>query len=505
MGTPKLLSLIQRLPWLALVFVAGLILGLLLVVNVLLAYRSAGRLVGDHLATEAGRHISSLEQRAREAAAVTSERLDGLLDELKSERAGEIAWIRIANQDGRITARTSGASDGPIARSTLDALLDLREHSVRETRARAEGDVLVVTLPFRFRPASERPDPGRELTSAARPGFMVAEAALILGGPADPFWPLRRALVVGLSAAVALIAAMVSGALLFPRFLRGKRLEHQLAVARRVQQELLPRDYAGGDGLDVAAVCLPAWQVGGDYYDVFPVRNGQVALALGDVAGKGLPAALIMSFLHGAVRTASGLTPETNHSQLVAGLNELLLVRTAEERFVTLFWAFVDQAQGTLRYVNAGHLPPILVRGGSGETAGVDRLDRGGPVLGLLPGARYDHAEVPFRAGDLLVLYSDGLAEATDAADTEFGEERLLGIVLKHRERPATEVLAAILDEVKRFVGAKPFQDDLTVLVVARPADDIQQPAPGLHVQGLNEIGNDLNEIGTEQSREPAP
>jgi sigma-B regulation protein RsbU (phosphoserine phosphatase) len=149
-------------------------------------------------------------------------------------------------------------------------------------------------------------------------------------------------------------------------------------------------------------------------------------------------------------------------------LNELLCTRTSQERFASLVWCFLDRDSGALRYVNAGHLPPLLVsrNGGAPE---IRRLEEGGPVLGLLPAAEYHHGTTQCRAGDLLVLYSDGVIEASDAADREFGMERFCEILRRNWRRPVGEVVSEVVGQVRAFLGEAQLQDDLTLLVVRVP------------------------------------
>jgi sigma-B regulation protein RsbU (phosphoserine phosphatase) len=140
-------------------------------------------------------------------------------------------------------------------------------------------------------------------------------------------------------------------------------------------------------------------------------------------------------------------------------------MKTARERFVSLFWCYFDRRAAVLRYVNAGHLPPLLIRQ-NGASQEVRRLDSGGPVLGLLPGARYIQAEVPIQPGDLLVVFSDGILEAANSRDEEFGEEGVIASVERHRNMPPVELCAAILNDVRAFLGKELPQDDQTLLVV---------------------------------------
>jgi len=204
--------------------------------------------------------------------------------------------------------------------------------------------------------------------------------------------------------------------------------------------------------------------VGGDLYDVFDTDDGEVALILGDVSGKGLPAALLMGVVQGAVRASSGSGAAANHEQAAERLNQLLCMKTARERFVSLFWCYFDGHASRLRYINAGHLPPLLIRSDGSEPK-VVRLDEGGPVLGLLPGARYVQVVVDVHPGDLLVVYSDGILEAENAHGEEFGEAGVIACIARHPNATPGEICAAVLEDVRVFLGSGLPQDDQTLLI----------------------------------------
>jgi len=184
-----------------------------------------------------------------------------------------------------------------------------------------------------------------------------------------------------------------------------------------------------------------------------------------------------MGLVHGAGRSSSWAGSRIEHEEASQKLNDLLCMRTAVERFASLFWCYYDPAENQLRYVNAGHLPPFVVTGANGSAEPrLERLEDGGPVLGVIPGAMYRQGSVEFRAGDMLVLYSDGVVEASNAANEEFGEERLARLVLANRKRPAIEIRDEILRQVRAFVGGEQFQDDLTLLVV-RAGSEVAGPS----------------------------
>ena len=233
-----------------------------------------------------------------------------------------------------------------------------------------------------------------------------------------------------------------------------------LAEALKIQQRLLPQQIPQIDGWEVAASWQPASGVGGDCYDAIRFTPSRLAMSIADVVGKGIPAALLMSNLQAAVRAFAA---ETVEPQALCGqVNRILCGNIAEGRFISFFYCVLDAAEGTLTYSNAGHYLPALVR----ADGTVVRLDRGGPVLGVLAHADYDQADVALAPGDRLVLFTDGLTEARNAADEEFGEQRLLEAAIRHRACSAPALQARLASEVAAFTGGR-VQDDATLIVAA--------------------------------------
>jgi sigma-B regulation protein RsbU (phosphoserine phosphatase) len=181
--------------------------------------------------------------------------------------------------------------------------------------------------------------------------------------------------------------------------------------------------------VEFAASAVAADHVGGDFYDIFEAAPGKTAVVLGDVSGKGVSAALLVSVLQGAIRSSTS----SRHESACDRMNRMLCELTARARFATLFWGVFDSESGTLRYVNTGHAAPILIRQGQNR---IERLDQGGPVLGLLPSARYSAGSVKIEAPNMLILYSDGVNEAAHENEEEFGEDRVKEIV-SHSEGAA--------------------------------------------------------------------
>lgn len=237
-------------------------------------------------------------------------------------------------------------------------------------------------------------------------------------------------------------------------------LERELEIAREVQRELLPRQAPELCGVELAAACLPAIGVGGDYYDFLPFAEDRIGLVVADVSGKGIPAALLMAGLQGSVRTLA--LPSLSPAEINRRLNEVLLRSTSDSRYATLFLAFYDARIRRLVYSNAGHYPPLHL--GSG---GIRRLAAGGRPLGLLEDSSYGEGASELAPGDLLVLYTDGVIESAGAGGKEFGEERLVSVVERHRQRPLPAILSAVLEELERWRGNSPPSDDVT-LVLAR-------------------------------------
>jgi sigma-B regulation protein RsbU (phosphoserine phosphatase) len=236
--------------------------------------------------------------------------------------------------------------------------------------------------------------------------------------------------------------------------------EHEIAEARAIQEGFLPKEIPQLAGYEIAAAWQSARVVGGDYFDVLPFDGEMRGLCIADVAGKGLPAAMLMSNLQAAVRglASPSLAPE----ELCSRLNALLCRNMASDRFVTLFYAQLDGASRRLRYVSAGHNPPFIVR----RDGSYERLDEGGGVLGVFPNQAFNGDIVQLHSGDRLVLYTDGLTEARNSEDEEFGEERLLRVLQENVALSALEVQKNLLQSVAEFSRGV-WQDDATLLVIA--------------------------------------
>ena len=242
-----------------------------------------------------------------------------------------------------------------------------------------------------------------------------------------------------------------------------ERLRWELDMAGRVQQRLLPVQFPQIAGLDLAGTCLPARSVGGDYFDFLLLDDFHLGLVMADVQGKGIPAALVMATMAASLRSQARPSIE-NLAQLMRVLNGQMHDWTETSSFVSLFYACLDLRNRQLRYVNAGHLMPLLVRGQKQEIVAVP--DVGGPVLGVLPEAPFEEGAVQMETGDILVAYTDGVTEAFNAQDEEFGDERLVSSVLRNLEQSSADICTSVADSVRAWSVGVPQSDDITLSVM---------------------------------------
>lgn len=249
---------------------------------------------------------------------------------------------------------------------------------------------------------------------------------------------------------------------------RGRGLREQSALHQReerdallIQRALLPAMLPWNELFQVAGSWQPASGVGGDCYDVSLFTPTTLGLSIADVAGKGLPAALLMSSLQAAVRAFA--VESTPPPAICASVNRLLCNQMIAGRFATMCVLRLDRARGALTYANAGHNPPLVVR----ADGTLERLTAGGIVVGVFPDATFDGGQVALQAGDRVLLFTDGITEARDGADDEYGEARLAAALVRHRLLDAASLHDALWADVSAFTGNRGFQDDATLVVVA--------------------------------------
>jgi len=244
-----------------------------------------------------------------------------------------------------------------------------------------------------------------------------------------------------------------------------ERVNREIEIAREVQERLFPQEMPKLPGATVAGHCRPAQGVGGDYYDVFPLQDGRLGLAIGDVSGKGISAALLMASLRASLRGVTLDNPR-DFAKLMDKVNRLVYEASADNRYATFFFGALDPVTRVLECVNAGHNAPLVLRQKPGGGSEILRVEADGPVVGLLPFAPYSEQSLQLQPGDLIVTYTDGISEAMTHADEEWGEERMMAAAASAREGNAEEVLRKIFAEADKFTAGAPQHDDMTVLIL---------------------------------------
>lgn len=363
--------------------------------------------------------------------------------------------------DGRGTVRVSRPNQG----FGLARLLPL---------APLAGALLVVLGRLRRvfrRLRDERPFDPRNATDLRFVGFTVlgyevARGAILFamgrtavedfdltGAAIQPELDIRLPMI--LAGVVVVVAAEV--------FRQGAVMRSDLEAAREIQFSLVPAPDFNRASIVIHSWMDPARTVGGDYYDVIELNDDSLGFVVADVAGKGLPAALLMALLQGSLRSL--LASGQRGAELIRSLNAYLCANTPDNRLVTCFYGELDPSSAVLRYVNAGHNPPFLERG-----AGAERLGATGPVLGAIPEAEYSEGEARFEPGTRLVLFTDGISEAANRNGDEFGDERLRAVLSDHQASSPQQVVAGVAASVARFCAGAPQGDDMTMMVVSRSA-----------------------------------
>jgi serine phosphatase RsbU (regulator of sigma subunit) len=237
-----------------------------------------------------------------------------------------------------------------------------------------------------------------------------------------------------------------------------RRAAQELEIAQQVQARLFPQRLPAVETLDYAGVCLQARQVGGDYYDFLDLDRGRIGLVIGDICGKGIAASLLMANLQANLRSQYALALD-QPERLLRAVNQLFHENTAQSAYATLFFAEYESASRALRYVNCGHLPALLLHGEA-----VERLHSTSTVVGLFPDWDCSVEQCQLTPGDLLALYTDGITESFNAAGEDFGEHRLIDALRRYGDRSPRDVIAAIVEEIRRF-SPNEQHDDITMIV----------------------------------------
>lgn len=254
----------------------------------------------------------------------------------------------------------------------------------------------------------------------------------------------------------------LENARLFEETLEKQRLEEELNVARTIQKNLLPKNIPQIPGYEIFGMNNSSKQVGGDYYDVITIDRDRVALAIGDVSGKGVPASLLMANLQAALRVM--MTPDLNLAEVVEKLNNLIHSNTALDKFITFFIGILNTKDHTLEYVNAGHNNPIFYS----ADAKLNLLDVGGIILGIMPRYSYKTGKISLQPTDLILTYTDGVSETINRDEEEFGEQRLYDLVKSQNQQPVKQIVENVWRAIDEFAAGEPQADDITMLAVRR-------------------------------------
>jgi len=385
--------------------------------------------------------------------------LDRVMDEVIAVMHAERGFVMLREPDGRLIFRAARGMD----RETIDHPQFQVSRSVVERVAR-EGQPIHTSdaqTDDRFSMRQSVQSLGlRSIlcvplrTKEVVTGVVYVDNRLQAGifTPGD----LELLTAIASSAAIA-----IENARLYQVAVEKGRMERELQMARQVQTSLLPRDTPQVPGWEFAARWQPAREVAGDYYDFIPLDGGQLGLVIADVSDKGMPAALFMALTRSIVRASVGRAPSP--AEGIAHANRLICADSTGGMFVTLFYALLNPATREFTYVNAGHNPPLLYHS---EQDQLTELAPTGMVLGVLEDAPFEQRTLHLSPGDLVVLYTDGVTDATDVHLHGFGMDRLQRVILEHRDAPAAGLVAALEGAIGDFAAsAAPF-DDIAVVVM---------------------------------------
>ena len=241
-----------------------------------------------------------------------------------------------------------------------------------------------------------------------------------------------------------------------------ERMERELELATEIQQRFQPSGPPQIEGYEFQGISFSCYEIGGDYYDFITTPSDKMLVALGDVSGKGTAAALLMSSLHAAIHAQ--VAADSQLHETILAVNAYLAEITPANRFVTLFATELDPASGSLRYINAGHNPPLI-----GRTDGtVEQLSSGGLPLGIMEGAEYEVGDAQLNPGEVLVIYSDGVSEAVNLSEEEFGTERLSDVIKSNLSSSAAGIRDKVESALSAFTQTAPANDDITLVIVKR-------------------------------------
>ena len=257
-------------------------------------------------------------------------------------------------------------------------------------------------------------------------------------------------------------AQVVESARLYEEEKSLKKIEEELRVASDIQSFLLPKTKPVINGFDIAGRSIPAKEVGGDYFDFITIDDNRTVVCLGDISGKGMPAAMLMANLQATLRGQALFT--SSAGECLTRANKLLYRSTDMQKFATLFYGIIDTSNDDFHFSNAGHDPPFLINSNNN----VARLTKGGTVLGFMEGYQYEEDSIKLNSDDTIIIYSDGITEALNEKNKEFGEDRLLNIIMGNIKSSAETLIEKVFDALKIFVKDVPQSDDITIVVIKK-------------------------------------
>jgi serine phosphatase RsbU (regulator of sigma subunit) len=411
--------------------------------------------------------MTALVEASRQAAGFR-EAIRAALDALRANIGAESALLLegAAGEDYRATASIPDRGFGAYS-IPRDGLLSNRLRAYGAPLPIAAGDLDTA------RRWAEESKPGHlaEIATLEATGARMAVAlrtskevlGVLLVGPPTGREQYSRAEKRVLRGCADQFALLVENARLTDRVVQQEKVLRDLALAAEVQKRLLPRQGLETTMASLTGLNLPARSVGGDYYDFLELGGDHTGIALADVAGKGIPAALIMSVVQASLRVISS-EPDIELPQLAAKMNYFLYRSTGPNSYATFFYAQLDQHTRELRYVNAGHNAPYLLRAGGDST--VEELTTGGTIIGMFPQTRYEEGKLALHTGDVLIVFTDGVTEAMNPADDEFGEDRLKDLLRTVGPLPIEEMSARIAHELKEWIQDAAQYDDLTFVLM---------------------------------------
>jgi sigma-B regulation protein RsbU (phosphoserine phosphatase) len=398
-------------------------------------------------------------------------------------QAMQLALAALCEAIGCESAMLLEKSNGRVYRSIARAPDDCRNGCTLPAEGLLVGRLRGYSYPLPLTPgdldawgrwAAGKPEQVAEIESLRAAGATLAVpllakndiAGILLLGPSARI-EYNNAEKRALQSCAGQFALMLENARLTDRMVEQEKLNRDIQLAAEVQKRLFPDKPPAAATVTLAGISLPARSVGGDYYDFLDLGGQRIGIALADVAGKGVAAALIMSVMQASLRILAG---EENLSlaALAAKMNRLLHRSTGSSAYATFFYAQIDEQTRQLRYVNAGHNPPCLLRHARNQS--IEELPAGGTVIGLFPQSTYEEGVLDFEPGDVLIAFSDGVTEALNPKDEEFGEDRLKNLLRRAAHLPVDEMASMIAGELKAWMDSAMQSDDLTfILVKANP------------------------------------